>query len=364
MIDRSFVQNIVKNYNSSKISITALGSHSALDIMDGAKSENLNTLVICQKGREKTYAHFTRIVDDMIILPKFSDIMTEKLQQTLISKNSIIIPHRSFTTYIDYDSIENALKIPIFGNRQMLRTEERNVKKNQYYLLEKANVRYPKLFSKPEDIDRLVIVKVMESTRKIERAFFTASSYKEFNEKAEKRIAQGIINAEDLADARIEEFILGTYFNFNFFYSILHDRVEFLGIDRRLQTNLNDFTSLPAKQQLEIDVELQNIEVGHMPATIRESFLEKVFEMGNKFVDSTKKEFDPGMIGPFALQSAITKDFELVVFDVSPRVPGSPVLMMSPYTHYYYGESFGTGKRIAMEISEAIKEERLDEVVT
>ncbi len=204
----------------------------------------------------------------------------------------------------------------------------------------------------------------MESTRKIERAFFTASSYEEFTEKSEKRIKQGIINAEDLADARIEEFVLGTYFNFNFFYSILHDRVEFLGIDRRLQTNLNDFTSLPAKQQLEIDVELQNIEVGHMPATIRESFLEKVFEMGNKFVNSTKKEFHPGLIGPFALQSAITKDFELVVFDVSPRVPGSPVLMMSPYTHYYHGESFGTGKRIAMEITEAIKDERLDEVVT
>ena len=137
-----------------------------------------------------------------------------------------MIPHRSFTTYIDYDSIENNLQVPIFGNRGMLRTEERNVEKNQYYLLEKANIRYPKLFNKPEDIDRLVIVKVMESTRKIERAFFTASSFKEFNEKAEKRIAQGIINAEDLADARIEEFILGTYFNFNFFYSILHDRVS------------------------------------------------------------------------------------------------------------------------------------------
>ena len=96
----------------------------------------------------------------------------------------------------------------------------------------------------------------MESTRNIERAFFTASTYEEFQEKAEKRINQGIISAEDLADARIEEFVLGTYFNFNFFYSILNDRVEFLGIDRRLQTNLNDFTSLPAKQQLEIDIEL------------------------------------------------------------------------------------------------------------
>ena len=364
MIDRSVLQNIVKNYDTSDVSVATIGSHSALDIMDGAKSENFHTLVICQKGREQTYNHYNRIIDDIITLPKFSDMLNDEVQQTLISNNSIFIPHRSFTAYLDYDSIENNLKVPIFGNREMLRTEERNVEKNQYYLLEKANIKYPKLFDKPEDIDRLVIVKVMESTRNIERAFFTASTHKEFQEKAEKRINQGIISAEDLADARIEEFVLGTYFNFNFFYSILNDRVEFLGIDRRLQTNLNDFTSLPAKQQLEIDIELQNIEVGHMPATIRESFLEKVFELGNKFVESTKKEFHPGIIGPFALQSAITKDFELVVFDVSPRVPGSPVLMMSPYTHYYHGESFGTGKRISMEISDAINENRLEEIVT
>ena len=182
-------------------------------------------------------------------------MLNDEDQQSLISNNSIFIPHRSFTAYLDYDSIENNLKVPIFGNREMLRTEERNVEKNQYYLFVKANIKYPKLFDRPEDIDRLVIVKVMESTRNIERAFFTASTYEEFQEKAEKRINQGIISAEDLADARIEEFVLGTYFNFNFFYSILNDRVEFLGIDRRLQTNLNDFTSLPAKQQLEIDIE-------------------------------------------------------------------------------------------------------------
>ena len=167
MIERSILQNTVKNYDLDNISVTALGSHSALDIMDGATSENLNSIVIWQKGREVTYKHFDRIIKEVVTLPKFSDLLNDDIQKSLISKNSILIPHRSFTAYIDYDSIENDLNIPIFGNREMLRTEERNVEKNQYYLLEKANVRYPKLFKKPEDIDRLVIVKVMESTRKI-----------------------------------------------------------------------------------------------------------------------------------------------------------------------------------------------------
>ena len=138
-----------------------------------------------------------------------------------------------------------------------------------------------------------------------------------------------------------------------------------MGIDRRLQTNLFDYVTLPAKQQLEIDIPLQNIEVGHTPATIRESMLEKVFEIGEKFVAAVKEMFPPGPIGPFALQSAVTVDLEIVVYDVSPRVPGSPIIATtSPYTRYYFGYVVSTGRRIAMEIRRAIEEDRLIEVVT
>ena len=61
MIERSILQNTVKNYDLDNISVTALGSHSALDIMDGATSENLNSIVICQKGREVTYLSLIHI---------------------------------------------------------------------------------------------------------------------------------------------------------------------------------------------------------------------------------------------------------------------------------------------------------------
>ena len=70
--------------------------------------------------------------------------------------------------------------------------------------------------------------------------------------------------------------------------------MDFLGIERRLQTNLYDFNSLPAKQQLEMDIDIQNIEVGHTPASIRESLLEKVISMGDKFVKAVQKEYPPG----------------------------------------------------------------------
>jgi len=45
--------------------------------------------------------------------------------------------------------------------------------------------------------------------------------------------------------------------------------------------------------------------------------------MGDKFVAAVKREYAPGIIGPFSLQSVITKDLELIVYDVSLRVPGN-----------------------------------------
>ena len=165
--------------------------------------------------------------------------------------------------------------------------------------------------------------------------------------------------------ASIEELAIGTYLNFNYFYTPISENVDFIGIERRLQTNIHDFNALPAKQQLELDIDLQNIEVGHTPASIRESLLEKVISMGDKFVAAVKKEYDPGIIGPFSLQSVITKDLEMIVYDVSLRVPGNPIVATtSPYTKYQYGTTFGIGRRIAMEINKAVDEDRLDEIVT
>jgi 5-formaminoimidazole-4-carboxamide-1-(beta)-D-ribofuranosyl 5'-monophosphate synthetase len=90
------------------------------------------------------------------------------------------------------------------------------------------------------------------------------SSYDDYLKKSRLKIGQGIINEDDLSSATIEEYVIGTYFNLNYFCSPIRGETEFLGIERRLQTNIHDFvTSVPAKQQMEIDVELQNIEVGH-----------------------------------------------------------------------------------------------------
>jgi 5-formaminoimidazole-4-carboxamide-1-(beta)-D-ribofuranosyl 5'-monophosphate synthetase len=365
MINREDVWRVLEDYDTRSLTIGTLGSHSALDIVDGAKDEGFRTLVVCQQGRELPYKIYRRVVDETILLDRFAQVTGGDVQNQLRDRNTIFVPHRAFSTYVPYDEIENKFLIPLFGNRQILRSEERTAEKNQYYLLERAGIRQPKKFSSPSEIDRLVIVKVQEARRKIERAFFTATSKTDFNRKAKERISKGLINKEDLKRAVVEEFVVGTLFNFNYFYSPLSGDVEFMGIDRRLQTNLHDFVSLPAKQQLEADIVLQNIEIGHMGATVRESMLEQVFELGIKFAHATKREYPPGIIGPFALQGVITKDQEIVIFDVSPRVPGSPVIgTTSPYTKYIYGIPMSIGRRIAREVREAAESGRLREIVT
>ncbi|MGP8125460.1 MAG: DUF1297 domain-containing protein [Nitrososphaerales archaeon] len=365
MIQREKMGKLVDSYERDKITICAMGSHSALDILDGAKDEGFRTLAVCQKGREKPYMAFRRIVDEVILLDEFPAIMEKRIQDQLVRRNCIFVPHRSFTAYVDYGSIENAFSLPLFGNRGLLRIEERTGARNQYDLLKRAGIRIPRRFATAKDVEGAAIVKVQEAKRQLERAFFTISSYQDYIKKSQKMVEEGLVSEADLGKAVIEEFVLGTYFNFNYFYSPLTEEVELLGIDRRLQTNLNDFVSLPARQQLEMEPRIQNIEIGHTPATIRESMLQKVLEMGEKFAHAVKDEYEVGPIGPFALQSSVTVDLDIVVFDVSPRVPGSPILATtSPYSKYYFGKVVGTGRRIAMEVKKGIEEDRLNELVT
>ncbi len=182
-----------------------------------------------------------------------------------------------------------------------------------------------KLSSHPSEIDRLVIVKVAEKERAIERAFFYPSNPAEFDKMASDRIAKGIITQEALDQALIEEYVIGAKFNANMFWSPLTDEIDLLGFDRRIQTDLDGVLDLPAQEQLELNIPTQNIEIGHMGATMRESQIEKVLEAGEKFVATCKKEYPPGMVGFFALQGAVTKNLDSTSSMSAPVCQAVPV---------------------------------------
>jgi len=108
-------------------------------------------------------------------------------------------------------------------------------------------------------------------------------------------------------------------------------------------------------------------ESGHIAVTVLESLLEDAFDMGKRFVDASQKMVKPGVIGPFGLQTMITAGppkKEIIVFDVSPRMPGSPGILATPYSGYLYGQNISMGKRVAMEIKEALEKGELEKVLT
>ena len=375
MITRQQISKILEGYDHKNITIGVLGGHSALDVCRGAHSHGLKTLAVCQKGRDKTYSKYFKrregigFVDDTIVLDKFSDIVKDNVQKELRSRNTIFVHNRYFWVYCDFKEIENKFLVPIYGTRNLVKLEERGVSKNQYHLLSKARIRMPKIFKSPKEIDRLVIVKVAEAKRGYERAFFLCSGQKDYHEKSGELIRKGAITKADLAKATIEEYAIGAHVNFNFFYSPLNGELELMGTDTRRQTNLDGLLRLPAPEQLEAlkHMEPKYIETGHYNVTVKESLLEKIFLLGEKFVRITQKQCAPGIIGPFALQGAVVADEgkeDIVIFDVSMRIPGSPGILFTPYSGYLYGYSISYGERIGLEIKRALGTGKLDFICT
>ena len=385
MIDREAIVEVLEAYDSSNIRVATIGSHSALDVCDGAVEEGFRTIAVCEIGREAPYSRYFRavrdsdgratrgFVDDAIVVPKFRDVLAEKIQDHLRAQNAIFIPNRSFTSYCDLTEIEDRFMVPLLGSRNLLRTEEREEARSYYWILEKAKLPAPEKIEDPKDIDGLVIVKLHHEVKKLERGFFTAASYPEYTEKSDSLLRQGVIAKEDLAAARIERYIIGPIFNFDFFYSPIEDRaekLELLGIDWRFETSLDGHVRLPAEQQLAL-TEAQRIPeyvvVGHNSATLRESSLKDVFDIAEKYVKATQEYFSPGIIGPFTLQTAVDKDLRFWVYDVAPRIGGGTNVHVSvghPYGNSLWRRPMSTGRRIAVEVRRGIETGRLAELVT
>ncbi len=385
MLDRNSVKDIVADYNNEKVKLGMIASHSALDTCDGAVEEGFRTVAFCQKGREKTYSHYFRasrdrdgnilrgMVDEPVILEKFRDIMEGKWQSWLRENSVLFIPNRSFTSYVDIERIEDEFRVPMVGSRNMLRSEERDEQQSYYWLLEKAGLPFPEKIKDPAKIDQLTIVKLHHKQKKLERGFFSCSSYEEFKEKSEMLLKQDVIDEETLKNARIERYVIGPVFNFDFFYSPLEEKmskIELLGVDWRFETSLDGHVRLPAPQQMSLNddqIMPEYTVCGHNSATLRESLLEKVFKMAEKFVEASKKHYDPGIIGPFCLQTCVDKDLNFYIYDVAPRIGGGTNVHMwagHPYGNALWRKPMSTGRRLAMEVRKGVEEERLHEIVT
>ncbi len=385
MIERKRIIEIIEDYDTDNLVIGSVASHSALDIFDGAVEEGFRTFAVCQQGRDRTYTEYFRsqrdaqgnvvrgIVDGSMCLKKFSDVLDPDNQKKLCDNNVLFVPNRSFTSYCGIDDVEDNFHVPLVGSRNMLRSEERGIGQDYYWLLEKAGLPFPERIDDPQDIDELVMVKLPHAVKKLERGFFTAGTYEQYLEKSKALLKQGVITQEALEKARIERYIIGPVFNLDMFYSPLESEMsnlELLGVDWRFETSLDGHVRLPAPQQMSLanhQLTPEYTVCGHNSATLRESLLEEAFELAGKYVEAAKRYYDPGIIGPFCLQTCVDKDLNFYIYDVAPRVGGGTNVHMSvghPYGNTTWRKPMSTGRRLAFEVRRAIETGQLDKIVT
>lgn len=328
--------------------IATLGSHSALQILKGAKNEGFATICIVTPDRYSLYKRF-KFIDWIIRIDKFANF--PKIEDKLIAENAVIIPHGSFVAYLGLEE-NKKMKVPYFGNKKVLDWESDRLKQREW--MEKAGVPVPRKFSKASEIDRPVMVKSYGAAGG--HGYFFAKNKKEFEMRIKTFKAKNYI---------IQEYVIGVPLYIHYFYSPLTDTVEILSIDKRYETNVDSLGRIPSQNQQGLGIEPSFVVVGNSPLTLRESLLVEAFEMGERVIKTSKKLIPGGLWGPFCLETIITPEQKFSIIEVSCRIVAGTNLFISgsPYSAFYYDKEVSTGRRIAIEIKEAIRTKRLGKIL-
>ncbi len=365
MIPRSQILDILRHYNESDIKIGTICSHTALQIFHGARREGIPSVGIILPENKPYYESFNKALPETFIeVENYKEILNENIQKKLISENVLIIPHGSFVEYVGAENILEKFRVPMFGNRLTLFWE--GDRRRQRRWLDEAGVSAPKIYERPEDIDKLVIVKLHGA--KGGKGYFKASNPREFYEKFDQLRINNVIS--EINEVFIEEYIAGVRYYPHFFLSLLEKknipdleegRLELLGIDRRLEVIDEVYRGLPMIIEEYIDYTV----TGNTPAVVREKYILELLKIAGRIASSARKLFYPGLIGPFCLETIYNPKRGFTVFEVSARIVAGTNLYPdgSPYSTFYFDEPMSMGRRIAREIKNAVKLNSLSKIV-
>lgn len=336
----------------SDYAITTLGSHSALQILKGARDEGFRTICICEKGNREPYESY-RVADEIIEVEKFSDFF--QIEPELKKWNAILIPHGSFISYIGAKEIQK-VSMMHFGTRNILTWESDRIKQREW--LDLAGLRQPHVLEKPGDIDRAVIVKFHGALGG--SGYFIANTPDEFY--------QHIREYPEERRYVIQEYIVGVPMYIHYFYSPLNDELEIMSFDKRYESNADSIGRIAARDQLDVHLKTSYMITGNIPVVIRESLLPQLFRMGRQVVETSRHlegVGERGMFGPFCLETIIDPKLNIYVFEISARIVAgtNPYINGSPYTWLRYHEPMSTGRRVAREIKMGIESGRLEQVL-
>ena len=339
-------------------SIATLGSHCALQVLKGAKDEGFKTILICEKKRERLYRRF-KFIDELILVNSFLEIAESRCESFLKENNSILIPHGTLIAQMKQEQIES-IQTPIFGNKHILVWESDRTLKEQ--LMKEAKFDVPKSISSPKEIERLIISKRHGAAGG--KGYFLASTEEEYNKKRDVLINQGLISGD--SDLYLQEYYSGVLAYLQFFYSPLEKEIEFFGVDKRHESDIDGLARIPAENQLKSnDIPSFNV-IANSPLVLRESLLDNVYTMGENFVEASAKIVPPGMNGPFCIEGVYDQNAQFKVFEFSARIVAGTNMYVngSPYTTFMYNEPMSMGRRIAREIKKADEQNKIGVIVT
>ena len=340
------------------VSIATIGSHCALQVLKGAKDEGFQTVLLCEKKRESLYQRF-KFIDEIFLMDSFSELVEDRCQSMLEKSNSVLIPHGTLIAQMNSEQIES-IKTPIFGNKHILRWESDRALKDK--LMKAANLNVPKSITSPKQINSLVIAKRHGAAGG--KGYFLASTEEEYNKKRDHLVKQGLINGDN--DLYIQEYSSGVLAYLQFFYSPINNELEFFGVDKRHESDIDGLARIPAENQLASNKISSFNVIANSPLVLRESLLDNVYKMGENFVEASSKLVPPGMNGPFCIEGVYDEEAQFHTFEFSARiVAGTNIFMTgSPYTALIYDEPMSMGRRIAREIKQAETENKLKNILT
>ncbi len=336
---------------SKDIVIATIGSHSALQILKGARDEGMRNLVICQKGKERPYKSYG-VADEILLIDSWDD-WNENFEQILIEKNAVIIPHGSFIAYMGHERVRK-MKVMYYGTKEILEWESNRTMEREWLLA--ASINMPRVFERPEDIDRPVIVKFHGAGGGF--GYFVVRTPEQFYEVKDRKYP-------DDNDFTIQEYIIGVPLYAHYFYSSLTGELEIMSFDKRYESNADSIGRIKAEDQLAANIHTSYTIVGNLPVVVRESMLEDFFSMGDRVVKQSQALCGKGLFGPFCLETIVTRKLQIFVFEISARIVAgtNPFIEGSPYTALKYDVPMSTGRRIAREIKLAAEQGRLSEVL-
>lgn len=343
---------------SMGITISTLGSHCSLQVLKGAKDEGFNTLLICEKKRYNLYKRFS-FIDKLLLVDTYHDIINQEFQNQLSELNCVLIPHGTLISYLKPDQIES-IKIPIFGNKYILRWEADRFLKQKLMINAKLNT--PKSIDDKFGIDKLCIAKLHGAAGG--KGYFLAHDRTSFEQASRKLINERIISDE--SDLYLQEYVIGVPVFIHYFFSPLSNDIELMGADRRYESDIDGIGRIPSQQQNNITLEPTYNVIGNIPIVLRESLLTEIYEMGDNFVEASKNLVSPGIVGPFCLEGVYTSDAKFISFEFSARIVAGTNLYVngSQYSNLFFDKEMSMGKRIATEINRAIINGKLDKVLT